>query len=198
LFVAVLVAWQFAAAGSAQAAKAGALDTSFGVGGKVTTDFSGIGETDRANALVVQPDGKLVAAGTAAVQPSFDFALARYNPDGTLDTSFGVGGKVTTDFAGTGDTDEISALVLQLDGKLVAAGTAVVQPSFDFGLARYNPDGTLDTSFGIGGKVTTDFSGIGETDEANALVVQPDGKLVAAGTAVVQPSFDFALARYRR
>jgi uncharacterized delta-60 repeat protein len=167
----------------------GTLDTSFGTGGTVITDF-GV-SADEAHALVLQ-GGRLVAAGSTSSEFPADFALARYNPDGTLDTSFGTGGKVTTDF-GAGQVEGAYALAAQADGKLVAAGQAVGTASLDFALARYNPDGTLDASFGTGGTVTTDIAG--DQDFAHALAVQADGKLVAAGGA--GPCCDFALARYR-
>jgi uncharacterized delta-60 repeat protein len=171
----------------------GTLDPSFGTGGTVTTDIAG--GDDFARALAVQADGKLVAAGLAPTAMGLDFALARYNPDGTLDPDFGTGGKVTTDISG-GD-DLADALVVQAGGKLAAAGLAQgVGFASDFALARYNPDGTLDPSFGTGGTVTTDFAG--SDDSAHALAVQADGKLVAAGFAIGPTgSFDFALARYR-
>ncbi|TML99050.1 MAG: hypothetical protein E6G02_14550 [Actinobacteria bacterium] len=169
----------------------GSLDATFGTGGKVTTDFAG--NDDEAHALVLQPDGKLVAAGQAeSGYRGRDFALARYNPNGSLDATFGTGGKVTTDFAG--NDDAAFGAVLQSDGKIVAAGGAKTSRSEDFALARYNPNGTLDGTFGTGGKVTTDFNG--DDDEAHALVLQPDGKLVAAGAAKLSRSQDFALARY--
>ncbi|GJQ59120.1 MAG: hypothetical protein D8M57_04865 [Candidatus Scalindua sp. AMX11] len=155
----------------------GSLDLSFGTGGKVTTDFGGL--LTQAYALVVQADGKLVAAGGGH---GAKFNLARYTPDGSLDPSFGTGGKVTTDF---NDVDIATALAVQADGKLVAAGLTGAK----FALARYTPDGSLDPSFGTGGKVTTDF---GSLDEASALVVQADSKLVAAGRTGAK----FALARY--
>jgi uncharacterized delta-60 repeat protein len=168
----------------------GTLDPSFGTGGMVTTDIAS--NINEARALVQQADGKLVLAGFA-VGPagSFDFALARYNPDGTLDPSFGTGGTVTTDFA-NGD-DFARALVVQANGKLVAAGPATTATGQDFALARYNPDGTLDPNFGTGGTVTTDFAG---GDLADALVMQADSKLVAAGEAGLL-CCDFALVRYR-
>ena len=121
-----------------------------------------------------------------------DFALARYNTDGSLDTSFDTDGKVTTDF-GAGNT-RASAVAVQPDGKIVAAGEAHIS-TFDFALARYNADGSLDTTFDTDGKVTTNFSS--NSDVAAAVALQPDGKIVAAGSAVpIAGGSDFALARY--
>ncbi len=169
----------------------GSLDPTFSTDGKVTTDFAG--GFDEAFAVALQPDGKIVAAGGAVVGSSpFDFALTRYNPDGSLDPTFGTDGKATTDFGGT---DEALAMALQPDGKIVAAGQAFTgsSPDFavDFAVARYNPDGSLDSTFGTGGKVTTDFAGF---DAARAVALQPNGKIVAAGGS----SFDFAVARYKK
>jgi len=169
---------------------AGDLDPTFGVGGTVTTAIGA--DIDGARALVLQPDGKLVAAGFCFIGATFDFCLARYNPDGSLDPTFGVGGTVTTAI-GTG-FDVALALVLQPDGKLVAAGICFNGATFDFCLARYNPDGSLDPTFGVGGTVTTAIGA--DIDEALALVLQPDGKLVAAGICFNGATFDFCLARY--
>ena len=99
--------------------------------------------------------------------------------DGDLDLTFGIGGRVTTDFVGS--SDAATAIAIQSDGKIVAAGMASSNQDGDFGISRYNGDGSLDTTFGIGGKVTTDFSGRG--DGAHALAIQSDGKIVAAGVA---------------
>ncbi len=147
----------------------------------MTTDFGSRG--DFGLAVAIQPDGKIVAAGNSFGASGVDFALARYNANGTLDGGFGSGGTVLTDF-GT-FLDAASDVAVQPDGKIVAAGIS----GGDFALARYNSDGSLDPSFGSGGKVTTDF---GSFDQANAVVVQPDGKIVAAGGS----GSDFALARY--
>jgi uncharacterized delta-60 repeat protein len=148
----------------------------------VTTDFPGV-----ARALVVQ-GRKLVAAGLVfSSETGDDFGLARFNSNGGLDRSFGTGGKVTTDITPSGSPDEANARIQQADGKLVAAGVT----GQDFGLARYNLNGALDSSFGTGGTVTTDFAG--GSDAAFALALQADGKLVAAGGT----GSAFALARYR-
>jgi uncharacterized delta-60 repeat protein len=177
----------------------GTLDTTFGVNGKVTTDFPNLAAV--ASSVVVQPDGKILVAGGAFPTFTFlgDFKLVRYNPDGSLDTSFGSGGIVTTSFPGQGSY--AFALVLQSDGKIIAAGTDFVNFSnednsnTDFALERYNPDGTPDTTFGNGGQVTTDFDGF--NDDVFSILVQPDGKLVAVGSAKNPATFyDFAAVRY--
>jgi len=176
----------------------GSLDASFGNGGRVTTDF--FGGLDGILDLEIQPDGKLVAAGVAdAPTTSKDFALARYNTDGSLDASFGSGGMVTTDFLG--GVDAVNRMLLQPDGKIVVAGAAFnpFTNGIDFAFGRYNSDGTLDASFatdGIDGIGTTDF--LGGNDTAYAVALQGDGKLVVAGLAYnpQNASQDAAIARY--
>jgi uncharacterized delta-60 repeat protein len=160
----------------------GSIDLGFGTGGSVTTDFGG--NFDWAGDLVLQPDGKIVVTGVEGDVSGAerDFAVARYQPDGALDASFGVGGMVTTDLGGTDDT---RAMILQPDGKIVVGG----QTANDLGLARYNPDGSLDPDFGQGGIVT---DGIDGSQSADALFLQTDGKLLVAGNS----GFDLLLARY--
>jgi uncharacterized delta-60 repeat protein len=162
-------------------ASAGDLDTSFGNSGKVNTSFSGL--QDEASALAVQPDGKIVAAGTAFVGASqgnlsFGFALSRYNNDGSLDSSFGTQGKITTHFFGI--NDQALEVAIQSDGKIIAAGFTFLADASRrsvCALARYNSDGSLDPSFGSGGKVTTDF---GADTAIFDIAIQSDGKIVAA------------------
>src|SRR5438094_959933 len=176
----------------------GDLAPSFGTGGRVLTDFGG---GDGARALALQADGRIVVAGSSSAGAfGSDFALARYNSNGSLDPSFGTGGRVLTDFGGD---DEARALALQDDGKIVVAGGAggmFVAAGFsaagggqDFALARYNSDGGLDLSFGTGGRVLTDFGG---DDEAAALALQADGKIVVAGFSDAGGFALAALARY--
>src|SRR5215469_7007501 len=190
----------------------GTLDTTFGTGGKVGTAFdSGSVSYTQAFSVAVQPDGRIVAAGYTEIgaclfngleQPCFDFALARYNSNGTLDASFGTSGKVTTDFGGPNDQAE--SVAVQPDGKIVVAGAAgqYINRGFDFALARYNSNGTLDTSFGTSGKVTTDFAGTNDVpSEPAAIALQSDGKIVVVGRTRVGQTpdgdvYDFALARY--
>jgi uncharacterized delta-60 repeat protein len=167
----------------------GSLDTSFGSGGQVVTDL-GSGD-DYAQGVVIQPDGKIVVAGYTGTGLAHDFAVVRYNSDGTLDTSFGTGGQVVTDFGGN---DTGAAVALQSDGKIVVAGSYDSSNSLsdaDFALARYNADGTLDGTFGSGGKVVTNFNG-SSNDVAHALALQADGKVVLGG----ESNGLFALARY--
>jgi uncharacterized delta-60 repeat protein len=168
----------------------GSLDSTFDGDGLVITDFAG--ETEVAHGVAIQGDGKIVAAGVAFVSGTFDFALARYNTDGSLDTTFSGDGLVTTDFAG--DTDRAFGMAIQGDGKIVAAGFAGVSGTVDFALARYNTDGSLDTTFDGDGLVITDFAG--DAEVAYGVAIQGDGKIVAAGLAVVSGIDDFALARY--
>jgi uncharacterized delta-60 repeat protein len=169
--------------------QSGTLDASFGNGGTVTTDFAGA--SDGAAAVAIQPDGKIVAAGTTVVGFDTEFALARYNSNGTLDASFGAGGRVATAFGGR--FEHATSVAIGIDGKIVVAGGSVVGLFNDFALARYNADGTLDAGFGTGGKVLTGF---GVSAQAYSVAVQPDGKIVVAGEANIDGNFDFELVRY--
>jgi uncharacterized delta-60 repeat protein len=173
-------------------------DTTFGSSGTsaVSTDFST--HDDIANAVALQADGKILAVGTAEATlstSSQDFALARYNADGSLDASFGAGGKVVTDFEG--GSDEGRGVVILADGKILVGGvmTRFSGSARAFALARYNPDGSLDLSFGSGGKVSTSFPA--GPSAGHALVVQADGKILLAGTVVTSDyNTAWGLARY--
>jgi uncharacterized delta-60 repeat protein/CSLREA domain-containing protein len=168
----------------------GDLDTTFGTGGMVTTDFAG--GSDIGRALAIQPDGKIVVAGHAQAGGEGDFALTRYNVDGSPDTTFDGDGKVLTDF---GSGDEGRAVAIQPDGKIVVAGSARLDTTNrGLAVARYDSNGNLDNTFGSGGKVTTDFGG--NLDGGYAVTIQPDDKIVVAGSAIVSETNDFALARY--
>ena len=162
----------------------GSPDPTFGDGGVVLTAFPGEVAAG-ATAIRQAPDGRIVVAGWVGWQGG-KFALARYNPDGTLDTTFGSNGRVTTDL--TAGKDLAYALALQPDGRIVAAGSA----NDDFGLARYRVDGSLDPEFGTGGFVTTN---VGGTEVATDLALQPDGKLVIAGGSYVLGQ-RYAMLRY--
>ena len=180
----------------------GSLDASFGTGGLVTSDI-GSGSADEARAVAIQADGKIVVAGNAVVgrtsnnQFNFDFAVARFNADGSPDLSFGSGGKVTTDF--NGQTDRAFAVAIQGDGKIVVAGSATPASgiSTDFAVARYDSAGAPDGSFGSGGKLTTDIGGA--IDIAQNIVVQPNGAILVSGVLALGSSSALGhagLARY--
>ncbi len=172
----------------------GTLDTTFGTGGIVISD---LGSNDSGSALALQEDGKIIVAGTSSsVATSHDFVLARYTITGTLDTTFGTDGVVTTDFSPSlyinASYDDANDLVIQPDGKIVAAGRS----GDYFAVARYNPDGSLDTTFGAGGKANTyDVEFVGY---AYAVAVQNGGKIVLAGSHYRGTgNYNFGLVRYK-
>jgi uncharacterized delta-60 repeat protein len=169
--------------------EAGHLDPSFGTGGIATTSLGG--NDDKALDAVLLPGGAFVAVGQAdpAGLANTDFGVVRYTPDGHPDPAFNTTGIETTDVSGRDDVAH--AVAVQPDGKIVATGEAETSPGlFDFALVRYNPDGTLDTSFGGDGIVTTDFGT--NDDAANGIAIQSDGRIVAVGVA----GENIALARY--
>ena len=172
----------------------GTLDTSFGGDGKVRTDFSQR-HRDVAYAVSVLASGRIVAAGGTGVFEGKNsrFAIARYMPDGSRDTSFGGDGRVRTNFSRKDDSG--NALAVQANGKMVVAGFAGSFFHGTFALARYNVDGSLDQSFGSAGKIRTDFGLQG--DMANGLAIQANGRIVAGGsTGVGDIGTRFAVARY--
>jgi uncharacterized delta-60 repeat protein len=201
----------------------GTLDAGFGGGdGIVITKVAG-DQDDFASGVAIQGDGKIVVAGAADVDPdpgtdNFDFAIARYNVDGSLDTDqdadagvyLDTDGIVTTSVGSAANADdEAFQVAIQADGKIVASGPAEQSGGeFDFGLVRLNPaDGSLDSSFDGdatmpgypgNGKVTTDF--VGDSENANAIAIQSDNKIVLAGDVDTDPgagaAIDFGLARY--
>ncbi len=179
----------------------GRINNGFGVNGRQSTNFGG--GNDRAESVAVQSDGKFILAGaTAYGATGDDFAVTRINSDGTLDDTFGVGGRVVTDFTGFDDYDTAYAALVQSDGRIVVVGTASnfrVSQS-DFALARYHTDGSPDLSFGDSGKITTDFGGERSFDVAYDAALQPDGKIVVAGSVSnfsVQNGYNgFGVARY--
>ena len=159
----------------------GRLDTAFGDGGKVHTGFGGCFDgDDKGYDVVVQPDGKIIVAGQMDDSDTvlglcfgydYDFGLVRYNVDGSLDASFGGGGRVNSGFGG--DSDEASNIALLADGKIVAAGRS---DHTNVAIVRYHSDGQEDESFHANGKFTINLSpGFEWTEE---LIIQPDGKMV--------------------
>ncbi|MBM2837867.1 MAG: hypothetical protein HW415_492, partial [Deltaproteobacteria bacterium] len=151
---------------------------------------------DKAYALAIQSDGKIVVAGFTS---NGGFAVVRYNTNGSLDSTFGTGGKVTTSF-GSGTVVGFS-LGIQADGKIVVSGGFYDGTNYGFAVACYSTGGSLDTTFGTAGKVTTVISTPtgNQVDYTTALKIQSDGKIVVAGhsaTGVSYAGADFVIARY--
>lgn len=168
--------------------RSGALDRSFGTGGKVLTDFG-----DRAflAGAAIQKDGKIVAAGAVDSVSDNDIGLARYTKRGALDRSFGTGGKVITDLGSEEAAFTVPAI--QKDGKIVVAGSRVDSDE-NFLVVRYQRDGQLDLSFSTDGWTTTDLGG---GDYASALGIDGLGRIVAAGTlGIPGVAAQGAVARY--
>ena len=165
----------------------GSIDTSFGAGqsGKAYVDFNG---NDGANGVALQADGKIVLAGATSAVGGGDFAIARLNPDGSLDTSFSGDGMLTLGYASPGE--QALALAIQQNGRIVVMGQGGV--NHDFVVSRLETDGSVDSSFGAGGTATVDFGGF-EYDGDVAL--QPDGNIVLAGSTNVHDGGDMAIAR---
>jgi uncharacterized delta-60 repeat protein len=168
----------------------GTLDNSFGTNGKIVASINS-GDELVAEEIALQPDGKIIAVG----YKDFNFAVNRYNSDGTLDASFGTGGKVVTQVGNL--YSAANSVTVQPDGKIVVVGSGSLDPYTDgFAVVRYNPNGSLDPSFGAGGKIITPFSN--NYADAFAVMLQPDGKIVVAGISSNGgfSRYDFTLARY--
>jgi uncharacterized delta-60 repeat protein len=150
--------------------------------------------TSEAQAVAVQKDGKVVAAGAKFSQASSQLIVARFNQDGTLDAAFGKDGVHFGVFA-QGASSAARAVAVQKDGKIVAAGLVASGGMSDFGVTRITRSGLPDPSFAGDGEVTTDFGG---SDQARSVAIQPDGKILVGGTSNVGGEFQFALARYTR
>jgi uncharacterized delta-60 repeat protein len=178
----------------------GSLDTTFGTDGKVIT---AVRDASEFSALSIQSDGKIIAAGSSMSMMSpgiflpgltgSDFGLVRYNEDGSLDMTFGAQGQVTSDLntqdQGSRLEDGIRSVLLQPDGKIIATGDS---RSYDegprFGLARYNRDGSLDPTFGAGGKFRMQLPR-GQFAYARFAGIQPDGKILVAGGGEIWDEF---------
>ena len=164
----------------------GILDATFGTSGIVTT---AIGAAAKIESMVLQADGKIVVAGWAVLNGLAAFTVARYNTDGTLDSTFGTAGIVAGNISGF--FERAFSVALQSDGKIVVAGAA----AGNFQTVRYNTDGSFDTGFGTGGAVVTNIIG-NSRDVAHAVQIQADGKILVGGTTTINNENFFAMARY--
>ena len=188
--------------------KNGSLDNTFGTNGIVRTQVAELGasfQSSLGRSVVIQPDGKIVVAGDTKESNADDvFAVVRYNPDGSLDNTFGTNGIVRTQVADPGAATQSSFgrfMVIQTNGKFVVVGrTFDANDDPVFGVARYNPDGSLDNTFGTNGIVRTQASDPAASSfnsTATSAAIQADGKIVAAGNAVdANRDNVFAVVRY--
>ncbi len=169
----------------------GMLDVTFGDGGIIRTDFDG--QEDFAHSLALQQDGKIILGGESGTSFGSNFVAARYHVDGTLDSTFGSAGKLSTQFL---QHSSGQSLAIQSDGKIVFAGyTTDSFSNFVFAVARYLGDGSLDTSFGNGGKTTIGF-GDHDFSFGYSVSIQADGKILVSGDSRSDSTFtDFALIR---
>lgn len=175
--------------------QSGSLDSSFGTGGKVITSINS--GADKAYAVALQTDGKIIVAGmTTNASTGKDFACLRYNSDGTLDSTFGTSGIVTNDVQ-TGSDDVVYSIAIQADGKIILAGYSDDGSNKNAALIRLNNNGTLDTSFGTSGKVLTDFI-TNRADEIKTVKVHSlTGNIIVGGTSsLTSTNSQAVIARY--
>lgn len=151
----------------------GSLDSTFAQKGYTTKDF---GKDDIAFSIDVQNDGKILICGFAE-NLNWDFAISRFNPDGSIDSTFGERGSTVLNIGSYNDV--AFSIKAQQDGKIIVCGWTYIFGSWDFALVRLNPDGTLDSSFGTNGIVTTDYNHLYNT--SHSVAIQSNGKYVVAG-----------------
>jgi uncharacterized delta-60 repeat protein len=174
----------------------GRLDHSFSGDGMVRTDVRG--RHDYGKDVAVQANGKIVVVGETGFsdryETSYDFAIVRYNHDGSLDRTFAGDGIKTLDFGGSNNSATAYAVAIQGDGKIVVAGETFggAPPGNDFALVRLQRDGSLDRTFSGDGKERTD---LGALEGARGVAIQDDGRIVAVGRSGLS-DYDFAVARY--
>ena len=175
----------------------GSLDPTFDTDGRQTTSVGAA--ADIARAITLQSDSKIIVAGYCDMGATgWDVCLARYHPNGSLDLTFDTDGHVTTTVAAAGASDAAIAVAMQPDGKIVTAGEcAMGATGIDACLLRYHPNGSLDLTFDTDGRVTTATGAAGANDQAYSMVMQPDGRIITAGTCAMGASGnDVCLARY--
>ncbi|MFM2048379.1 MAG: hypothetical protein RI955_927 [Bacteroidota bacterium] len=164
----------------------GTFDSSFGTNGKATFDFNN--SSDEAKKILLQPDGKIIIAGFNSTSGAF--AALRCNSNGTLDNTFGTNGKLTTSFLGG---SSVNGIALQADGKIILCGSDLVAGYSNLAVVRYTTLGVIDTSFAANGKIYISPTSLSSSLSANAIQLQPDGKIIIGGTLDV----DFILMRFK-
>jgi len=173
----------------------GTLDTTFNNTGTVVTDFVSNGES-KAYSVTIDQNNNIIVAGYVYINGSVDYALARYLPNGTLDTTFNTTGIVVTDFVSNGDWHSIAnSVTIDQNNNIIVAGYVEINGSVDYALARYLPTGVLDTTFNNTGTVVTDFVSNGES-QANSVTIDQNNNIIVAGYVYNINGEDYALARY--
>lgn len=166
----------------------GKTDNTFGTKGKATID---LGNFEKAEAVTIQKDGKILIAGYAGTNDGGDFLLARFKTNGLPDSSFGINGIVVTDIRS--HADKATAITVQSTGKIVVTGYTHSETSEDIGLVRYNMNGSIDSSFGTNGKTISSF---GTLTTPAAITVQKDNKILVSGYIGINAG-DFLTIRYK-
>jgi uncharacterized delta-60 repeat protein len=157
---------------------------------EVTTDIDG--SFNAGNSVSVQVDGKIVVAGYSYSSYNHSFALVRYHTNGLIDHTFGLAGIITTRIGDEGTTAKSAGILY--DGKIIDIGYKHNKSDYDFALARYNSDGSTDNTFSTNGQMSTLVEN--SNDYCNALAIQPDGKIIVAGSSSLGSDEKFSIARY--
>lgn len=163
------------------------LDPTFGINGKVITSY---GHESYISKIHMQKDGKIISVGGASNGNNLDWAITRYNSNGSADQNFGINGKVKKDFGGG---DALSSIKTQTDGKIIVGGYTHSTSNFQWTLARFNSNGQIDSNFGNNGVI---FTFIGIHSVLNDIVMQSDEKIVAVGYRQNQGQDDVVIVRY--
>ena len=173
----------------------GALDTSFGSGGKIILDIKGLSLNDWGKSVTVLSDGGILAAATCGTSTYTNTAVLKFTSSGTLDTSFGSSGIALAQAGFYGD--KVASMKVQTDGKIVVAVAATLGSEYDaFGLVRFTTAGALDTTFGTGGSVTTKVGLTTSNDAVNSLAIEADGKILVGGYSNSGSTNDFTVLRF--
>ena len=167
----------------------GSFDPTFATAGLARANFT---SASYGYDVAIQPDGKIVVAGSVYNDSGYDFAAVRFNRDGSLDTTFGQNGQMTAHTGQAGYNDQAWRLTIQPDGKIILVGSADNDQNYDFAVVRLKHNGSLDPTFGDDGRVTVNF---GSHDYGHAVAVQPDGKIVLVGSSLAGGNYHFAVAR---
>jgi uncharacterized delta-60 repeat protein len=162
----------------------GSIDSGFGSGGYVLYHIP-VSDSDNANSLIVQSDGKIIQGGTCYNSGTDQFCIVRYNANGSVDSTFGTNGYVIFDIPDS-SYDQASAIALQTNGKILQAGTCTISGRSQFCIVRYNVDGSIDSTFGTNGYFIYQVPGTTSNTLGRSIVIQSDGKILLGGTCNIK------------